>query len=589
MADVRSRGVHETRALQYIDAVLSGELTACKWIKAACQRQLDDLARAESDPTWPYEWRPQEGERRCLGLELLPHIKGRWAGQRLRLQPWQSFVVMVVYGWVYRESGARRFREVYEEVARKNAKSTKIGGLALLALTADGELGAEVYSAATKLDQAKIVFDTARTMARMAPDFRAHFGVTVLKHAIVVEDTGSKFRPLAAEANSLDGLNVSFAAVDELHAHRTREVYDVLRTATGAREQPLNWNITTAGTDRAGICYERREYGCGVLNATLRKHGGLGYPVKGAAYEDDSLAVFIWTIDDTDDPLDERVWIKANPNLGVSVDVVDLRRKAAEARRLPAALSTFKTKHLDVWVNADAAWMDMLKWDACADPNLREEDFRGEPCWVGLDAAFRTDVFAEAHVYEREGHYYAFGRYYMPQAKVEADGNDHFAAWRDAGRIEVTPGEVVDVERVRESMLGLDGRGGHLAFAEVRNCGYDPAQMQQFAAELIEDGAPMIEVRPTVLNFSEPMKLLEELVVSGRFHHDGDPIMGWMVSNVVCHRDKKDNIYPNKNKPEQKIDIVIAILMALKLAPAPTVRSVYDQRAATGEELVTFA
>jgi Phage terminase-like protein, large subunit len=227
----------------------------------------------------------------------MPHIKGEWAGRPIALEAWQIFILTAVFGW-YRKTGRRRFRTVYIEVPRKNAKSTLSSGVALYMLTADAEPGAEIYSAATTRDQARIVFDDARKMAAMEPGFRQRYGVHVLAHSIYEVLNGGKFAPLSAEGSTLDGLNIHFAVVDELHAHKTRAVYDVLETATGARAQSLIWNITTAGSDRAGICYEQRTYVTALLNTVLHRHDGLGYPIKGSRGEDDTYFGIIYTIDD---------------------------------------------------------------------------------------------------------------------------------------------------------------------------------------------------------------------------------------------------------------------------------------------------
>ena len=564
MGSISEQGLNSVgQALNYAEEVVAGEIPACKWTKAACQRQLDDMERWQSDPDWPYEWRPDLADHVIRFVELLRHIKGKWAGQPLKLEPWQKFSLACVFGWARTGTNKRRFRTVYEEVPRKNAKTTKLAAVGQYGLVADGEWGPEVYSAATTRDQAKIVFSIAQQMARIDGGFRARFGLQVLTHSMLTRENGGTFRPLSADGQTLDGLNVSVAVIDELHAHKTRGIYDVLDTGTGAREQPLIWSITTAGSNRAGVCYDVRGYLIRVLNATLMKHGGLGYEVKGAAVEDESFWGIIYTLDDEDlavpeAALDEKLWAKANPNLGVSVDIEDMRRLAAKARSSSAALGAFLTKRLNVWVNADSAWMNMLRWDAAADQTLREDQFAGARCVVGLDAAFKRDLFARVKVFERDGVYYAFCRAYTHQALVAADGNEHLAAWAQQGLITVTPGEVFDISAVREDLLADTSK------YEVEAVPYDPAQITQFATEMLNDyGVPMVEMRPTVLNFSPAMKELEERVISGTFKHDGNPVLTWAISNVVCHRDRKDNIYPAKEKADHKIDPAVALIMAI--------------------------
>lgn len=554
---------HVAEAIEYAQDIVAGLIPACKWVKAACRRQLDDLDRWQNDPAWLYEWRPELAARRIAFIELHCHVKGVLAGAPLLLEAWQKFSVVCVFGWVRKTDGYRRFRTVYEEVPRKNAKTTKLAAIGLAQLTDDDEIGAEVYSAATKEEQARIVFDIAHQMARMQPPFRQRFGVELLRKAIVVRETGSKFVPLAA-SDGLDGLNVSTALIDELHAHKTRAVHDVLDSATGARAQPLIWKITTAGSNRAGVCYDQRSYLTKILNAVLKRHGGMGYPVTGEVAEDEAFWGIIYTIDDGDDPLDEKTWRKANPNYGISVDPDDMRSMAQVAGVQAQALTEFLTKRLNVWVNADSAWMNMLQWDACGDRELKEERFLGKVCVAALDAAFKKDLFAKIKVFREGDDYFVFGRYYTNADLVAQKGNEHLAGWVKEGWIRVTPGNVLEISAPREELLEDTRR------FQVAEVPYDPFQLQQFSTEMVEQGVPMVELRPTVLNFSPAMKEVEALVASRRLHHNGDPVLAYAISNVVCHRDAKENIYPRRdpNDLKKKIDPAIALFMAMCRAMA---------------------
>jgi phage terminase large subunit-like protein len=543
-------------AEQYARDVVAGTILACRWTIAACQRQLNDLARAET-AEFPYRYEPARGARVCTFIELLTHIKGKWARKPIRLEAWQIFIVMTVFSWVWATAahadpeiaardGFRRFRTSYLEVPRKNAKSTLTSGIGLYMLALDDEGGAECYSAATTRDQAKIVWSDARTMALRSPEFCDRFGVEVLAHAITIDETSSKFIPLAAEDGSLDGLNVHFACNDELHAHKTRGLYDVLETATGARTQSLIWNITTAGSNRSGICYEQRTYLTKLL--------------QGVAV-DESFFGIIYSIDDEDDWTDPSVWAKANPNYGVSVFPDDIARLCRKAQEMPSAQGNFLTKRLNVWVNADTTWMDMRAWDRCKDDALTLEQFEGERCIDGLDLASKVDIAAKVRVFSRlvdgNRHFYAFGRYYLPESAAEESGNSQYPGWIETERILTTPGNVIDFDTIEQELREDASR------FELAEVAYDPFQATQLSTRLTAEGFTMVEMRPIVLNFSEPMKELEALVLSGRFHHDGDPVLAWMVSNVVCHRDQKDNIYPRKERVENKIDGVVALIMAL--------------------------
>ncbi|HKO87892.1 MAG TPA: terminase TerL endonuclease subunit [Burkholderiales bacterium] len=529
------------------------------------------MARFENEPEYPFAWAPEKAARICSYIERLRHVKGKWGGEPIKLEPAQKFGLACVFGWVRKSDGMRRFRTVYEEVPRKNAKTTKLAGVGAYMLTADNEWGAEVYSAATTQDQARIVFDIAQQMARMDGEFRAHWGVNVLTRSLSVPETASKFLPLSAEGSTLDGLNVSCALIDELHAHKTRTVHDVLDSGTGSRAQPLIWKITTAGSNRAGVCYDQREYLTKILNAVLKRHGGMGYRVEGNSHDDDAFWGIIYTIDEGDDPFDEKTWRKANPLYGVSVEPDDMQRMASVAKVQAAALSEFLTKRLNVWVNADAAWMNMMQWDACADHELKIERFAGKRCIAALDAAFKKDLFAKVRVFVEDGHYYVFGRYYMPHVLVERKGFEQLAGWVRSGWIRTTEGNTLDIEAVRQELIE-----DQAAF-DLAEVPYDPAQLTQFATEMLQQGMPMVELRPLVPTFSPAMKELEELVTSKRLTHNGDPVLAWMIANVVCHHDAKDNIYPRKESPDKKIDGAIALIMAIARAMHST-ESVYESR-----------
>ncbi len=541
---------HVEAARKYAKDVKSGKVAACKWVRHACQRFERDV-KAQRTKAFPYRLDDPTAERVCRFVELMPHIKGEWArrGDNLVLEPWQCFILVNVFGWVHKKTGLRRFRTAYIEVPRKNAKSTISSAVGLYMLAADNEAGAEVYSAATTRLQAKVVFQVAHAMARRNNAFRQKYGVHVGAQNVNVVRSSSKFEALSSEGNSLDGLNISCAVIDELHAHKTRLVFDVLETATGSRPQPLMWLITTAGSNRAGVCYEQRTYLTKVLEEVT---------------DDDTYFGIIYTLDDGDDWMDPAIWAKANPNYGVSVYEDDISRLCRKAQEMPAAQSNFLTKRLNVWVNADSAWMDMRAWDRAADETLDREDFVGEPCLIGLDLATKVDIAARVDLFTREiegeTHYYAFGRYYLPQSAVDDGRNSQYSGWEIDNLLVLTQGDVIDFSYIQQELLDDAER------FEVVQIAYDPWQATQLATKLMTEGANVVEIRPTVQNFSEPMKELDALVRAGRFHHNGDPVLAWMVSNVVCHIDAKDNIYPRKERPENKIDGVIALIMALAVA-----------------------
>ena len=546
-------------AKDYAKDVVAGKVPTSKWVHLACQRQIKDLIRFKGKES-PYRFNPKltakngrpfyPADNLCAFIERLPHVKGPLAGESIRLEPWQVFILTTVFGWI-KADGNRRFRRSYIEVPRGNAKSTLSSALALYMLAADGEGGSEVYSLATTRDQARIVFGDAQTMARKSAGFRSRFGVEVGAHNMNVMKTGSKFEALSAEGSTLDGLNIHFGCIDELHAHKTRTVYDVVETGTGKRDNSLLWVITTAGSNRAGICYEVRTFVTRLLDGV---------------FEDDSQFGIIYGLDEGDDWVTEASLIKANPNWGVSVRPEVLLPLQAKAMQLPSAVNNFKTKHLNEWVNADSSWMDMRAWDRCANPSLTLAAYAGQPCWIGLDLASKVDIAALVLVFthlEIDGAYAVFGRYYLPEDTVHANGNSQYQGWMSAGRVTVTPGNVIDFGWIEADLIDFVSRHSVQAVA------FDPFQATQLSTRMMSEGMPMIEVRPTVLNFSEPMKTLEALVLQGKLIHDGDPVLGWMASNVVAHLDAKDNIYPRKERPENKIDGIVALIMAISRAITP--------------------
>lgn len=563
---------HVAKALAYCRDVVEGRILACKLVIAACQRQLDDLERSRSDPSWPYVFDEGRAGRVCRYVEQLPHIKGPKGGQLIELEPWQCFVYTTVFGWVRRDTQRRRFRRVYIEVPRGNAKSTMSSGTALYCLSADGEPGAEVYSAATTRDQAKIVWGDAAAMLKKRRPLKTRLGLESTRHAIFQAATDSKFVPLSRDADNLDGLNIHCAVIDELHAHKTREVYDVVETGTGKRDQSLLWVITTAGSDTSGIGYEVRSFCVKLLEGVL---------------EDDSQFAVIYTIDQGDDWTSPEVWRKANPNWGVSVQPDVFAQLARKAMNVASAQGNFLTKHLNVWVSAGQSWMNMAAWEKCADPSLRLEDFREDPCFAAFDLSSKVDIAASVALFYRdlpavsakgepttERHYYLFLKSYLPEAAIRESSNSQYQGWVKDGWITPTSGDVIDFDLIREDHIALSKE------VNLRETAYDPWQAQQLANELQREGLVLVELRPTVQNFSEPMKELEALVRSGRLHHDGNPVLRWMVSNVVCKYDAKDNIYPRKLRPENKIDGAVAAIMAMNramLAPEEET-SVYETR-----------
>jgi phage terminase large subunit-like protein len=561
-----SLGPYVGAAIDYATDVVEGRQVAGKWTRLACERQLRDLEREGED--FPYVFDCDAASAPCRLIESLPHIEGEWAtrGELITLEPWQCFLITTTYGWRHRDTGARRFRTAYWEVARKNAKSTIAAGLALHALQNDGEAGAQVYSAATKKDQAKIVFDHAREMLRRAKGQKAAWtrGIEAHKNVLFVPKTASKFAPLDREASSQDGLNVHTAVNDELHAWKRRDLYAVLESATGSRRQPLIINITTAGFNLGGICYEIRGYGLKILDRVLT---------------DETFMAAVWTLDEGDDPWDEANWPKANPNYGVSVYPLDLEAQARKAKSIASQQTDFFTKRLNIWCSAEASWMDMRRWDACARPDVPIEAFEGQPAIAAFDIAEKRDITARCLLFAREEqgkrHVYAFLRYYLPEDAVRESRNNQYDGWVRRGLITVTDGNIIDLDRVAGDLVEDSHR------FSVGEVAYDPHNATSLALELTKAGMRPVEFRQTPMNFDEPMRWWDAMVAEGTFHHNGDPVLTWMVSNVTIRQTGRmhEFLHPRKERVENKIDGAVTVCMALKRLMAEQAGyTIYEER-----------
>jgi phage terminase large subunit-like protein len=529
-------------AKRYADGVVSGKIVACHWVKRACQRQLDDLAR-----DWQYKFDAKKANRICAFAEGLPHIKGEWAkrGEHLILEPWQIFIYTTVFGWIDKSTGLRRFRIVYNEMARKNGKSAMSAPVGIYMLCADGEQGAEIYSAATTRDQARIVWEAAKIMVERERGLREAFGVDTSAHSIFQTGTASRFQALSAEGNSLDGLNIHCGIIDELHAHQTDKVYNVIESSRGSRLQPLIWIITTAGFNQSAVCFQQRNYLTQVLNGVV---------------QDESYFGIIYCLDDGDNWQDEKNWVKANPNLNVSVYLKEMRPEALKASKMPSALNNFLTKRLCMWVNADVALFNLTKWKTLAEFPLNIEDYSIDPCWIGVDLAPRHDFCSRVAVIRRDDEYYVFAKHFLSEGEIEDSPNASYAGWARDGWITTNPGQTTSYDDVEEDIMRL------AKSCAIREVMYDPFTAKEILDHLQAEGITMVEMRMSVQNLSAATTKLDALIAEGKIHHNGDPILAWMLSNVVGHRDRKDNVYPVKGPDKKPIDGAIALIMALARA-----------------------
>lgn len=530
----------------YARKVASGKTVAGEWVVKACQRHLDDLKK-EKTRAYLYKFDKVRATEAINFIELLPHTKGRWASKRenIALEPWQCFIIGCLFGWVRKSDGKRRFREFYGEIPRKNGKSVLAAGVGLYCLVADGEYGAEVYSGATTEKQAWEVFRPARLMAKKTPAFVEHYGIEVNASNLLRLEDFSRFEPLIG--NPGDGASPSCAIVDEYHEHKNSDLYDTMQTGMGARDQPLMFTITTAGSNIAGPCYEKRLEAQKILSGV---------------FQEERIFGIIYGLDDGDDFKNPKMWAKANPNLGVSVSKEYLEAQVSAAVRSPSKQNSVKTKHFNIWVGAKTAWLNMEQWNSAADTGLKLEDFAGEEAFVGLDLAVRIDIAARVSLFWREidglRHYYAFPHFYLPEDALETSHNAKtYSGWATQGYIDLMEGAEIEFGQVQEDILALPET------QTVRELVYDPWQATQLAQTVRNEGVEAVEYRNTVGNMSPPMRELEGALASGRFHHPGNEVFDWMASNVVAKEDAKENIYPRKELPENKIDGMVALLFAM--------------------------
>lgn len=543
---------HAQIATQYARDVVSGKIPAGHYVILACKSHLSDLNRSGSGES---RWFFDEGlaNRACRFVELMPHTKGKWARERrkLQLEPWQSFFVASIFGWIDRTTGLRRYRQAVLFVPRKNGKSQLAAAIGLYMLTADGEAGAEVYSGATTQQQAFEVFTPAKIMAERTPALLKKFNVEVRAAAIIERSHLGKFEPIIG--NPGDGSSPHCAIVDEYHEHDDDRQVETMLTGMGAREQPLLLVITTAGSNMAGPCYQM-QLDCQAVLDGVR--------------EDDRVFSLIYSIDRGDDWRDINKVIKANPNYGVSVNAEYLEMQLASAISTPRKQSSFQTKHCNVWVGARDAFFNVQKWADCSNPGLSIEDYRGCRAYIGLDLASKTDITAMAvYIIPEDGTPVAIVRHYLPEETVLA--NENYYAWSSDGWIIQTPGAIVDQDRIKADLIGhFDESGnktaeGILDILDVAEIAIDPHMAVKLTTELLDKQAPIVEMSQSMVNFSEPMKQLEADIIAKKIQHNGCPVMRWMISNVTTKENYKGQVYPRKERRENKIDGAVALIMAI--------------------------
>lgn len=583
-------------ALQYCDDVRTGVRTAGKLEKLATKRFLNDLTRSGCstisdnpdvemllkklkvstkpvDIGFDYDFEEERARHACFFIETCPHVSGDLAklkpdGTRnlMIMEPWQVFATVNIFGWIDSD-GLRRFLYFYIEVAKKNGKSTWIAALGLYMAFIDGEMGAEVYSAATSKEQANIIFRTANKMVELSPFMQQRFGIEASKYSIFQPTSGSFFKSLSQDrGGTKDGLNVHMAVIDELHAHKDSSMYDITADGIAARSQPLVGAISTAGDDNLGVCYRERTTVENVLS--------------GKAVHEQYFGM-IFCLDRGDDWKDPKNWPKANPNYGVSVTVKYLQAKFEKVIISPSQEAFYRQKHLNEWVGAVNGWISPSTWEKCY-RDVKEDDFKGLPKFGGYDLASRLDLASWVSLRprrEEDGkiHWYSFAHSYINEnvikTKQAINGEkrpDEYPVWRDQGWLIETPGESTDYKRIQR-----DIENSHIE-SPFYELGHDRYHAEQVTANLLDEGLSVVEIPQTTEYLSPSMRWIEVLIAEGRFHHRGDPVLTWCMTNVVVKEDAKENIFPRKISPGKKIDAAIGTITAGARARHFDDESVFD-------------
>lgn len=506
----------------------------------------------------------EKADRAVTFIQNLCHTKGRWAGEKFILLPWQEKIVRDLFG-IVKSDGKRQFLTAYVEIPKKNGKSELAAAIALYLLYADNEPSAEVYGAACDRNQASIVFDVAKQMVSMCPALHKRSKIMAATKRVVNYTNNGFYQVLSAETGTKHGLNVSGLVFDEIHSQPNRQLYDVLTKGSGdAREQPLFFMITTAGTDKNSICYELHSKALDIING--RKTDPSFYPV-------------VYGLSDEDDWRDEKNWYKANPSLDHTIGIERVREAYQNALENPAEENVFKQLRLNIWTNASVVWIPEHIYDRGNVP-VDMERLRGRECYAGLDLASTTDITAFVLVFPPEGDeekYTVLPFFWLPEDTLDVRcRRDHvpYDVWEQQGYIHTTEGNVIHYGYIEQFIEKL---GEEYHILEIAFDRWGATQMMQ---NLEGMGFTVVPFGQGYKDMSPPSKELYKLLMEGNVIHGGNPVLKWMAGNVVMHQDPAGNIKPDKDKSTEKIDGIVALIMALDrcIRHEADAGSVYDER-----------
>ena len=520
----------------YALKVQSGEVVVGELIKLSAIRFLKDLERPD------LEFREEKVEHAINFISTLKHYTGSHACKPFILQPWQSFIVANIVGFYYKDSGLRKYTSSYIEVSRKQGKTALAAALCLYFLIADGESGAEVLLAANSKEQAKIAFEMCSKFTKgLDPEgkFLISYRADILFNA-----TDSKLKVLAADDSRLDGWNASFGLLDEYHAAKTSKVRDVIKSSMGMRQNPHLCTITTAGFEKTSPCYSLRNTAIEILNGLK---------------DDDEMFIAIYTLDISDDWRDSKNWVKAAPNLGVTVSEKYLQSQVNQALNNPSDEVGVKTKNLNLWCDSVDVWIPESYIIKASKP-IKLSDFNDDDaiCYVGVDLASVSDLTAVSYLVVSDGIYYFKNFYYLPEtALIEKADKELYKLWKNQGYLQVTSGNVTDYDYITKNL------SDNFENLPIRSISYDSWNATQFAIQCTQLGLPLEPYSQSIGNFNIPTKELERLILSGKVVIDNNEITRFCFRNVTLKLDHNGNCKPNKNSDRLKIDGVISMLMAL--------------------------
>lgn len=492
---------------------------------------------------------------------FLRHSKGEFAGKPFELLPWQwDRVVEPLFGWKTPD-GTRRFRRCGIAVPKKNGKSTLLAGIGLYLLCGDGEAGAEVYIAAADRKQAAIIFDEAANMVEASDALSARITLRRATKSMEYAAAHSRYEALSAEVETKEGFNVHGLLFDELHAQPTPNLWNTLRYAGAARKQPLIFWISTAGVDRESICY-------------LQWRNALD--VQESRAVDILLLPCIFAADESADPWKEETWKAANPSYGITISRRDMEEASEEARNNPSQENVFRRYRLNQWTKQESRWISNERWDGCK-AEYGEQDLQGSKCWAGLDLATTTDINALVLLFKEGPKFRLLPYFWTPEASLrnrERSNRQRIDHWARAGLIKLTSGNSVDYDVIRADINTLGDK------FRIREVAVDPWNATSLATDLQNDGFAVEFVRTGYYSISPATKELEKLIVNGGIEHPGNPVLDWMFSNITVEQDASGNVKPSKAKSSDKIDGIVALILALARAikQEQPKKSVYDKR-----------